>query len=380
MWILWLGVTGAAEGPDPVVLGRELFVRTWEPYDPRTGGDGLGPMFNATSCVACHALGGVGGAGGSEHDVLIALTSPGVFEVQHRGSTLGTPRHSGQVSRRNTPALFGAGLVDTIPESALHQAAEVQARSKSGVSGRVSLLPDGRLGRFGWKAHSATLTDFVGTACAVELGLEVPGHMQGLPPPGDLHDRATLITMATDHLREQYDLPSQVPLDLTATELASLTTFVASLPPPQERTEQPSYARGGEIFQDIGCAGCHLPTLGGVEGIYSDLLLHDLGGAEDRASSYGLRTRGEPVAKAVTGTVLESLLSSPSATEWRTPPLWGVASSAPYWHDGRAVTLDAAILAHQGEATATRNAYMGLEHLERLALTTFLESLVAPGT
>jgi CxxC motif-containing protein (DUF1111 family) len=57
-----------------------------------------------------------------------------------------------------------------------------------------------------------------------------------------------------------------------------------------------------------------------------------------------------------------------------------VASSAPYWHDGRAVTLDAAILAHQGEATATRNAYMGLEHLERLALTTFLESLVAPGT
>jgi cytochrome c peroxidase len=115
--------------------------------------------------------------------------------------------------------------------------------------------------------------------------------------------------MATDHVHEHYDLPQEIPLDLTAVQL---------------------------------------PSLGGVEGIFSDLLLHDLSQGD------GARTR--------------------------TPPLWGVRDSAPYLHDGRAPTLNAAIMAHLGEAAAAREAYDKLQHLDKLAVTTFLESLVAPGS
>src|SRR5262249_45448872 len=139
------------------------------------------------------------------------------------------------------------------------------------VSGRVARLKDGRLGRFGWKAQVATLREFTLQACAVELGLEVPGFSQTAVP-----------------WNPAYKTPG---LDLTTDQCDALVKFIASLPPPIRKppeTEQHAaeIAAGQQLFNRIGCAVCHQPKLGEVEGIYSDLLLHDMGGTSSDHGQY----------------------------------------------------------------------------------------------
>ena len=165
-------------------------------------------------------------------------------------------------SQRNPTPLFGAGLIDAVPDRVLEEAAKVKHADFPEVAGRVSRLKDKRIGRFGWKAQTPSLQDFVLTACAVELGLEVPGHHQaGLPQKPDAKAKG---------------------LDLTADECNALESYVRGLSKPAER--RPSIeadAReidgGRKLFASVGCATCHTPKLGQVNGIYSDLLLHDMG-------------------------------------------------------------------------------------------------------
>ena len=190
--------------------------------------------------------------------------------------------------------------------------------------GRALRLADGRIGRFGWKAQSASLSDFVQAACANELGLGNPGQAQ----PRSLA------------------YPSYQPtgLDLTLEQCNQLTAFCASLPRPSERVPDDSLARDGvmdgkKAFGKIGCADCHTPDVGSVKGIYSDLLLHRMGEQLQGGGSYN-----EPPLPRPDGTPGDG----PSPGEWRTPPLWGVADSAPYLHDGRAATLEDAIKLHSG--------------------------------
>ena len=130
------------------------------------------------------------------------------------------------------------------------------------------------------------------------------------------------------------------------------------------------------MFESIGCATCHAPKLGVVRGLYSDLLLHDMGESSSDSATY----YGAPVAPPSSGDVAEarsrprrSGMAAP--TEWRTPPLWGVADSAPYLHDGRANTLDDAIRRHDGEAAKTQTRYTRLASSDRKALLAFLNSL-----
>lgn len=372
---------------DPVAIGRALFVRTWTAWDPRAapGGDGLGPMFNASSCVACHNQGAVGGGGPKEKNALLISTlgSTGPFILAHRASTLGTPRFSGGTrTERNTPALFGAGLIDAIPNEVLEREQATQALEGT-VSGRVAWLPDGQIGRFGWKAHTATLPEFVATACANEIGLQVEGHAEGDLPNAELKDTWLATRQALDATRG-FDLDAPFPgdgPDLDASQVAALTKFIASLPQPTEATDQPGHSYGGALFDAIGCADCHVRRLGSVNGIYADLLLHDVGFGDAASGYYGPRAPvaatsvprfgpdGEPIPPATPAT----------GNEWRTPPLWGVRDSAPYLHDGRAPTLDAAIRAHLGEAIASKKAFEALGQTDRNAMIAFLESLVAPG-
>src|SRR5690606_6303328 len=97
-------------------------------------------------------------------------------------------------------------------------------------------------------------------------------------------------------------------------------------------------AHGRQVFASVGCADCHTPNLGTVVGIYSDLLLHPITDPEGDASY----SRQEP----------EVPLPSdhPRPNEWKTPPLWGLADSAPYFHDGGSPTIEAAIERHAGSA------------------------------
>jgi CxxC motif-containing protein (DUF1111 family) len=385
--------------------GRELFVRTWLPWDTRVdGGDGLGPMYNAASCVACHNQGGTGGAGGREHNVrLVPLeeerrslsgsrsAGPTSFVVEHRHTTL-APRAVGGTSRsaveRNTPALFGAGLIDGIPDEVLLDLEAEQRTAGGPVSGRVAQATDGGVGRFGWKGHTPSLASFVATACANELGLSVEGHRQGAPPPGDLSERLSLMEQALAANGAVKDLQNGPGLDMTPKEVAALTAFVRSLPAPAELTAQPRRDQGRELLKSTGCDACHVQNVGPVKNVYSDLLLHDMGQRlGDAAGAY--QTRGQapmadagPASEAVSA--VDAALAgdvgptAASAQEWRTPPLWGVRDSGPYLHDGRAATLDEAIRSHGGEAEPATNAYQALTITEQQLLISFLESLSAP--
>jgi CxxC motif-containing protein (DUF1111 family) len=489
-------------------LGEELFNREWAPRDARSpGGDGLGPLYNEKSCIACHHLGAAGGAGPSTKNIMIltviadrrarevALLNPprvtpgsekspvlaSMFafvrsenerlakqaggrqtssstrsaavptraetpanrpasatveghpgfktatsitlhhfgtnpaygnwrsellglgtmsaptlisdektasqrvgtngkevstahgnELMARSQTLKEPIAIGAVfaasSKRNTTPLFGSGLINAISDAAIEAAAKAQAASKTfpAIHGRVSRLPDGRIGRFGWKGQIASLEDFVLTACAVELGLEVPGHHQ-----------------SSDPLVEEKRAPG---LDLSEDECAALTSYVASLPAPAVRVpstpvENEQIAVGRDLFTSIGCASCHRPDMDKVVGLYSDLLLHDMGPTLADAGSYSSHSdwsgsgvsasrRNEQDARPQGGRA--------SRQEWRTPPLWGIRDSGPYLHDGRATTFEQAIAIHGGEGQASADAFASLETQEKAVLMTFLKSLVAP--
>ena len=129
------------------------------------------------------------------------------------------------------------------------------------VPGRPRVLPDGRVGKFGWKAQFATLEEFVAAACANELGLGNPRMEQARP----------MVCLAYP----------QVERDLTDAQFRSLVAFVDTLPRPVEAApadpdRRRRSERGKALFRQIGCAVCHTPDMGGVEGVYSDFLLHRL--------------------------------------------------------------------------------------------------------
>lgn len=273
-------------------------------------------------------------------------------------------------SKRNTPPLFGMGLIDAIPEKVLDEVAVEQAlasrdeplTSDSGalpVRGRVALLKDGRVGKFGWKAGVASLREFTLQACSSELGLEVPGFHRAAPP-----------------WKSAYKAPG---IDLTNEQCDTLTQFVASLPRPVVRAaDSPEQAseieRGRQLFTSIGCAVCHRPKLGDVDGIYSDLLLHDVGrGLSDSGSYTVIETEINSKDKSKQGRPANEL-------EWRTPPLWGLRDSAPYLHDGRAKTIAKAVELHGGEGLAAAQRHKRLSEKEREQVELFLKSLAAPKT
>jgi CxxC motif-containing protein (DUF1111 family) len=387
--------------------GRELFVKVWEPGKPSAaGGDGLGPLYNERSCVGCHHLGGTGGGGGNERNVILltALAEPpkpdegtrvfqGELEQLHPGfrNRQNVVIHHHAVSRddesrlaairvysavqtrdemvalrkssRNTPALFGAGLIDGVPDAAILEAEKRRFAAFPEIKGRVSRLPGGRLGRFGWKGQTARLNDFVLAACSNELGLEVPGRHQ--------------VSLAA---AKEFD-PATLKLDLTAEETARLTAFVANLPPPVRPIRESTLPPWGYmVFERIGCATCHSPRLGRVNGLYSDLLLHDLGDRVLDFGAYGGSANPAGVKDLAERTAPARSSGEAGPTEWRTPPLWGVADSAPYLHDGRASTLDEAIRLHGGEAEATSERYRKLDGRDRRDLLSLLQSLTVSRT
>jgi CxxC motif-containing protein (DUF1111 family) len=127
-----------------------------------------------------------------------------------------------------------------------------------------------------------------------------------------------------------------------------------------------SQARHGEeLFSTVGCAECHTPNLGSVKGVYSDLRLYDLD--DPGRSNY---------AEVVPEVPLPS--NEPKLAEWKTPPLWGVADCAPYFHDGGSPTLESAILRHDGDGRESKKRFNKLRSEEKSALIAFLKTLRAP--
>lgn len=270
-----------------------------------------------------------------------------------------------RVSQRNTPALFGANLIDGIPDRAIIANERTQQlrwgmapkQSEDLPVGRALRLADGRIGHFGWKAQSASLSDFVQAACANELGLGNPGQAQPRP-------LTKLAYKPTGY-------------DLTLEQCDQISSFVASLPRPIEKMPEDSSLRndsveGKRLFHHTGCADCHTPDVGKVEGLYSDLLLHDMGAPLEGGGSYNDMPPVPDPNKPPKDP------NAPKPGEWRTPPLWGVADSAPYLHDGRAPTLQHAIELHGGQGKRAAAKFVSLSKQEQEQIVAFLRTLRAP--
>jgi CxxC motif-containing protein (DUF1111 family) len=135
---------------------------------------------------------------------------------------------------------------------------------------------------------------------------------------------------------------------------------------PAGSREAPEVAAGRSLFAGAGCATCHRPKLGAIDGIYSDLLLHDRGAALSDSGSYHGMSAPNPGSDGV------------SMQEWRTPPLWGFRESGPYLHDGRAKNLEEAVALHSGQAANSARRFFKLLPDQRLRVQGFLRSLAPP--
>lgn len=425
--------------------GRKLFVNRWSAHDKRSpDGDGLGPLHNATSCAACHHQGGAGGGGAKQFNVqllsvvpvdprksseaevtrrLFALhpgfrtttgqAQPNIvlhrfaaeadyFEFRAKVLGIEEPRPdvepgrravlavalakrrrnarpveklppvdgiSFNLSQRNTPALWGAGLIDAISDTVIQEAAEFQRRESPEVAGRAPRATGGGVGHFGWRGQTANLRQFVMIACANELGLQTKDHPQPLNP------------LSPDYRPAGHDMSD--------IDVAAMVKFVNDLPRPIEALPATPLAaeriRHGEAtFNRIGCAVCHPRELGKVNGLFSDMLLHDLGPAladpvEPNPDVDIVPQRFNGYSGTGMIFMTEKERSDPSLPQqWRTPPLWGVRDSAPYLHDGRADTLAEAILQHGGQAANSAARFKEMSSADRISLITFLETLQTP--
>lgn len=388
--------------PETIAAGREIFEHEWQPHDERSPhGDGLGPVFNAKSCVACHFQGGVGGAGPNKHNVLTfevhphkghptvesgvvhaSAVAPELQETQQTVSEVfpvipggirnegGCPMSFPEVNpvhftSINTPPLFGVGEINGISDGAIKRARWKRTVSAVGqeLSGNFKTTPagkvrevDGGVGKFGWKGQFASVDEFVAVACAVEMGLTNPLVAQQTP--------------------RRHRADESAALDLDQQQFDSLVAFVETLPRPQQvlpesADEQSRVAHGEALFTEVGCADCHPSSIGGVDGVYSDFLLYSL---EDDPNGGG-GGYGPPVPEPEPWP--EDI---PIATEWQTPPLWGIADSAPYFHDGASKTLEAAIIRHRGAAKHVTKRYLRLDRTNQAAVIAFLQTLKAPQT
>lgn len=343
-------------------------------FAPNTG---LGPIFNDVSCATCHsgdgrgllrnalirigsaADGYLGHLGGPQiQDKAIAGAEPEVVPVGHA------------ISVRLPPPVFGAGLIEAIPDSAILANVDSLDVDGDGISGRPNFVtaalfvpatePGGgsgpRLGRFGRKAQNAVLLQQVVEAYLQDIGITSP-----FLPVENRNPRSSVPVEAVDRAPDP---------EVSEATVQAVTHYVRALAPPAPGADTERRAEGRALFAQVQCARCHVPQFttgtspipalsGRTVELYSDLLLHDMGDA---------LADNRPDGQA-------------SGREWRTAPLWGLRlmrqflnGQALLLHDGRAATVEQAILLHGGEAAASRAAFVALTAAQRAALLDFVES------
>jgi CxxC motif-containing protein (DUF1111 family) len=376
-WLAALALAACAPQPEPPALDEPLDGLTEEELERFEEGEeifegtftaeqGLGPLFNADSCAGCHSDPVDGGNGsfvelhatgfGPEGtcDPLFALGGP-VFQLRatealaaHGITSEPLPPEALAQARRTTPDVFGFGLLDAVPDAEILALADPDDRDGDGVSGRVHWLPGGRIGRFGRKAAVSALADFNEGAFLFELGLTTPrldveNSIAGAPLPDGV-----------DPLPEP---------EASAESVALVDDYVRFLAPPAPARRDVRERTGERLFRTVGCATCHVPSLRTGDHVvkalahrdvhaYTDLLLHDMGPA-----------------------LADICLEGAEPSEFRTEPLMGLRHVTAFLHDGRAATIEEAILAHDGEGRAAREEFEALGSGDHEALLAFLRTL-----
>ena len=359
--------------PDLTDQEKDDFMAGLEDFlEVETVEDGLGPVFNAKSCAECHAVPSVGGSEpnvGMARETRIGRLFNGRFDpldgsvsvnrggglLQQRAINLpgchpqreAVPAEATFVSLRNSPPLFGAGLMEAIPEATI----VANASLNGGRPNRVFNPDTGttELGRFGWKAQVASLHQFAGDAYLNEMGITNPSFPHENLPQGEP------IPSGCDTVADPEDDGSGV---------TAFTNFMRFLAPAPRRPVTVQVQQGEHVFSEIGigCASCHVPTMttgpnsvaalsNKPVNLFSDLLLHDIG----------------------TGDGIEQ--GEATGSEFRTAPLWGLSRRDRFMHDGGSNTIEKAILRHGGEAQNARDRFGALSPADHDALLAFLDSL-----
>ena len=416
------GVQGNALTTDEsrfFVSGNSLFRNNWV-IAPATvvSLDGIGPLYNAISCGSCHFKDGRAappvGANAGKAGLLFRLSVPGTTihgepmphsiyggQLQDNSNpgilseaeldlvygaieglfadgkaysledplysfpSLGFGPFSADMmfSPRIAPQIIGLGLLEAIEEADILRQEDPTDSDGDGISGRANYVYDyamqtERLGRFGWKAGQPSLDQQNSAAFNGDMGLTT-----NLFPNDDL----------TDFQKQLYpDIINGGEPEVSDHQISRMGSYVKALAVPAKRNiESDLYYVGKDLFDELQCSSCHTPsfTTGGGNEIssldfqkifpYTDLLLHDMGPAL-------ADNRPEFLA---------------DGQEWRTPPLWGtglietVNGHSRLLHDGRAASVEDAILWHGGEAGTSKEAYINLTEEERDALVFFVNSL-----
>ncbi len=399
-------------------IGNAFFNSPWV-VAPATAGarDGLGPLFNARSCDACHNNDGRGRPperpderpvslviqfatpvpghnnepgsdpryGGNLNPFAIGgVAAEGTVQIRHREIhgrfadgepyTLLAPEyeftelaygdlaHDNQFSPRVAPAVFGMGLLEAIPESQLLERADPDDANGDGISGRPNyvwnhLLARAVIGRLGWKANQPDIAHQTAGAFSSEIGMST-----SLRPDQNCTEVQTACRAA----------PTGGSPEISDEIFMHIVRYQQMLGVPSRRhLDSPEVKRGARLFLEAGCESCHRATFTTAASDdkpwlskqtihpFSDLLLHDMGPdlADGRADFEA------------------------SGSEWRTPPLWGIGlqqvvnGHTLLLHDGRARNVSEAILWHGGEAERSQHAFLIMSKADREALLAFINSL-----
>lgn len=369
--------------------------------------NGLGPVFNNRSCANCHFSPSTGGSG-SALVTLFGRNANGVFDplISQGGpvlqdNTVSTnfaafnftnavdmaaelksgfpstnhleiiPTNANVVANHLTPPLYGSGLIEAIPDSAIQ--ANAALTNADGIVGTVAMVTDPvtgqqRVGRFGWKAQLPNLLSFAADASNKEIGRTSRISPIGQAPNGNtnLYNQLNTVSDPNDII----DGTGKADID----RIADYLRFLGA-PPPVALTS--NALAGQTFFSQIGCAICHTPSMttdpnfipvsdlpgvsntvitalsGQTVNLYSDLLLHNMGSLNDNIA-----------------------LGAAQTNQMRTAPLWGLRVSAPYLHDGRATnSVDRAIRLHAGDAAVSASRYINLNATQQSQLREFLNSL-----
>jgi CxxC motif-containing protein (DUF1111 family) len=424
------GGPDAAGGPLPGLTAAQLafFEAGQVDFREEEGvGDGLGPRFNLNSCGGCHTQGGIGGtspavnpqvaiatAFGARNTVPFFVKSDGavrearfkykpdgtrdggvhaLFVISGRVDSTGNAsgctirqedfaaqaRAGNLVFRIPTP-VFGAGLIEQISDGTIvaNQAANAPRKGSLGIRGRPHRVPlngttnvngnDGTIARFGWKAQNKSLLLFSGEAYNVEMGIS-----------NELFQTERDETANCQFAQTPNDITNADALNAVEgmSAIEKFSHFMRFLAPPTPSTSKPgganSIAKGRDLFQSVGCALCHSPTLktgnatvaalrDKAVNLYSDLLLHNMG----------------------SGLADDILQVQAGPDEFRTAPLWGLGQRLFFLHDGRTPDLLEAIQAHASgpsgkypasEANGVIGAYNRLNEQQKQDLVNFLRSL-----
>src|SRR5262245_19220904 len=337
--------------------------------------EGLGPTFNNTACGNCHNVPVTGGSSRIFETRAGSLDANGNF-VAHPGGSLVQDRAVNpsikervlpyeDTTKRASVNTLGGGFVEAIDDAMLLAIQGSQPKAIRGVAIGVPILESGttRLGRFGWKNQHASLVSFSADAYLNEMGITSP-----LQPVENTSDGNTVAA---------FDTCCPDPEDVGGVDVNQFAQFMrATKVPPRDPAlvGKAQTIAGEQIFHDIGCDGCHIPTIvtapvgtvlnGGFFTVsaalgnktihpYSDFLLHNIGTHDPIVQNGGPSTYNMV----------------------RTAPLWGLRNRASFLHDFSAKTMIQAITSHGGQAQGAADAFGALPISDKERLITFLESL-----